>query len=114
MNGSTSNAVGIEICAGPFDELPENIGRLLVYENHQIALFRLGDNKIRAIANQCPHKQGPLVDGLVSGDFVFCPLHDWKIHMGNGVVQAPDVGCVHSYPAVVKDGNVFVSLPESL
>ncbi|MFC0472346.1 Rieske 2Fe-2S domain-containing protein, partial [Halalkalibacter kiskunsagensis] len=58
--------------------------------------------------NSCPHKQGPLSEGIVSGEHVFCPLHDWKINMKDGKVQAPDVGCVKKYNVEVEEEIIFI------
>jgi len=75
-----------------------------------IALFRLSDDRIRAVDNRCPHKQGPLAEGMVSGDSVICPLHARKINLENGAVLAPDSGCVKTWPVKVEMGEIFLSL----
>ncbi len=52
--------------------------------------------KVHAYSNRCPHKDGVLAEGIVSGEFVFCPMHDRKIHVPSGEVQKPDDGCVYT------------------
>ena len=63
------------------------IGKEVQMKGMSIALFRLSNGDIRAVENRCPHKNGPLAEGIVSGEFVFCPLHDWKISLLTGEVQ---------------------------
>ena len=59
-------------------------GKQLRIGSHEIALFHLANGEFRAIENRCPHKGGVLVEGIVSGDHVFCPMHDWKISVRMG------------------------------
>ncbi|WP_408006432.1 nitrite reductase small subunit NirD [Pseudalkalibacillus sp. A8] len=90
-------------------DLPEKIGKSMKIGNFNLALlFKLLNGDIRAIENKCPHKGGMLSQGLVSGDYVFCPLHDWKICMKDGEVQAPDQGCVKTFRVEIQDKNVYV------
>ncbi|MDG5786193.1 nitrite reductase small subunit NirD [Evansella sp. AB-P1] len=90
------------------EDLPLQVGKEVNVGDHEIALFRLSNGKIKAIENRCPHKQGPLSQGIVSGEFVFCPLHDWKIDVSSGEVQKPDDGCVKTYPVEVVDNIVYL------
>lgn len=89
------------------EKLPLNIGRELEIGGQEIALFRLEDG-VKAIGNRCPHENGPLAEGTVAGDFVFCPLHNYKVSLSDGQVQAPDTGCVTVYSTSIEDGNVYV------
>ena len=98
----------IEICK--LDEIPPSQARTVRADNTVIAIFRLKDNRVKAVENRCPHKNGPLAEGIVSGDDVLCPLHNWRIHLDSGEVAAPDEGCVKTYPVKVEDGQVFLSL----
>ena len=63
--------------------IPKNEGRRVFCANREIALFNLGQEYL-AIDNRCPHKQGPLADGIVAGRAVFCPLHNLKINLADG------------------------------
>ncbi len=92
------------------DEIPPAQARTVNAGNHMIAVFRLSDDRVKAVENRCPHKQGPLAEGIVSGDDILCPLHNWRIHLDSGEVAAPDEGCVKTYPVKVEDGQVFLSL----
>ena len=91
-------------------ELPKNIGKTIIVGSHEIALFHLANGKIRAIENRCPHKGGVLAEGMVSGEHVFCPMHDWKINVNDGNVQAPDTGCVNTFPVEIENNDVYIIL----
>jgi nitrite reductase (NADH) small subunit len=62
------------------------------------------------VLDRCPHKGGPLSQGIVYGHRVACPLHGWSIELGNGEAVAPDIGCTRSFGVVVEHGIVFVAL----
>ncbi|MDT8862680.1 nitrite reductase small subunit NirD [Alkalihalobacillus sp. MEB130] len=89
-------------------DLSVGVGQRVNVAGEEIALFKQKDGVIRAIQNSCPHKGGPLSEGIVSGEHVFCPLHDWKISMKDGQVQAPDVGCVKKYDVEVVDEAIYI------
>lgn len=89
-------------------KLVPRVGHEIIIGEEQIAVFRLSDDRIKAISNICPHKQGLLVDGTVSGEYVYCPLHDYKISLIDGMVQEPDEGCVKTYETVVENDAVYV------
>lgn len=91
-------------------ELPLEIGKKVIVNGKAIALFKLANGKVRATANSCPHKQGPLAEGIVSGDHVFCPLHDRKISLEDGLVQKPDFGCVKTYEVTVMGDDIYIRL----
>jgi nitrite reductase (NADH) small subunit len=97
---------------GEVGELPQKLGKTVIVGNKEIAVFKTENGDIRAIENRCPHKGGVLAEGILSGEYVFCPMHDWKISVKDGKVQAPDVGCVQTYPVEVKGGQVFVLIKE--
>jgi len=90
------------------DEVPQRGGRLVRAGETQIALFRLSSGKIRAIDNRCPHKQGPLAEGIISDGTIICPLHARKIDLETGKVLAPDSGCVTTYLTKIEDGKVLI------
>lgn len=101
-------SVKIQIKIGELSDFPEAVGKVVHVQNHEIAVFRLSDNRFKAVENKCPHKAGPLAEGIVSGEFVFCPLHDWKISLKDGQVQAPDHGCVKAYEVDVEGTEVYI------
>jgi nitrite reductase (NADH) small subunit len=75
-----------------------------------IAIFRNTEDQVFALLDQCPHKGGPLSQGIVHGTSVTCPLHAWKIGLADGVAQAPDIGCVQRFEVKVENGTVFLAL----
>lgn len=95
---------------------PQNIplreGRGVEVDGHQIALFNLGD-RFLAVENRCPHRGGPLSDGIVAGGVVVCPLHSWRVCLDDGAVVKPagENACVTSYPVRMDDGVVWVQIP---
>lgn len=93
------------------DMIPIREGRKVVYGDLEIALFNLGD-EFKAVANNCPHKQGPLADGIVAGKTVYCPLHNWNIDLGNGCALRGEAGRVNVYPTKVMDGQVYIAFEE--
>jgi len=96
----------IEVCK--LDEIPPSQARTVCADNTVIAVFRLTDDRVKAVENRCPHKNGPLAEGIVSGDDVLCPLHNWRIHLDDGQVAPPDEGCVKTFPAKVENDIVFI------
>ena len=75
-----------------------------------IALFRSTDDAVFAIRDACPHKQGPLSQGIMHGTSVTCPLHNWKIDLASGSAFAPDEGCTNVFPVKVEQGKVLLQL----
>lgn len=95
------------------NELPQKIGKTVKVGSHEIALFHLDNGEIYAIQNRCPHKGGVLAEGIVSGEYVFCPMHDQKISLVDGLVQKPDTGCVDTYRVEIEDENVYIVFTQS-
>ena len=93
------------------DTIPQKEGRRVYYENYEIALFNLGSEYL-AVDNRCPHKQGPLADGIVAGKAVFCPLHNWKISLEKGCALSGGIGQVKTYPVKVVENKVYVAFDE--
>jgi nitrite reductase (NADH) small subunit len=93
---------------GEVADLPLKLGKTVTIGSKEIAVFKLENGEIRALENRCPHKGGVLAEGILSGEYVFCPMHDWKISVKDGNVQAPDVGCVQSFPVEVKGDQVYI------
>ena len=100
----------IRITAG--DNIPPREGRVAVVGGREIAIFNLGGGFL-AIDNRCPHRGGPLADGIVAGGAVVCPLHAWKIDLHTGSVARPAglETCVRSYPTRLEAGIVMIQLP---
>lgn len=77
-----------------------------------VAVFRNADDHVFALLDRCPHKGGPLSQGIVLGDSVACPLHNWTIGLADGCAKAPDVGCTPGFASKVEDGQVFLDATE--
>ena len=71
-----------------------------------VAVFRTADDRVFALLDRCPHKGGPLSQGIVFGDHVACPLHNWAISLVDGEARAPDVGCATRFAVLVDAGQV--------
>ena len=71
-----------------------------------VAVFRSAEDKVFALLDRCPHKGGPLSQGIVFGESVACPLHNWTIGLADGCAKAPDAGCTPRFVVKVEDGAV--------
>lgn len=92
-----------------YAELPLRAGVRVRMDHEEIALFKLTDGSVRAIENRSPNpKGGVLSDGLVSGEYIFDAIYDWKISLVDGKVQAPDEGQVRVFPVEVEDDIVYI------
>jgi nitrite reductase (NADH) small subunit len=92
--------------------IPLRGARVLRCAGVDIALFRTGEGRIYALRDRCPHRGGPLSQGIVHGDRVTCPLHDWIIDLSTGAAASPDEGCTETYAVRVDRGRVQVCVPE--
>ncbi|MGZ8270378.1 MAG: nitrite reductase small subunit NirD [Methylophilus sp.] len=97
-----------KIC--PLNEIPKLGSRVVRTENTDIGIFRTEDDRVFALNNSCPHKGGPLSQGIVYGDKVACPLHSWKISLVDGKAEEPDVGKTACYQIKVEDGVVYLEV----
>ncbi len=98
------------ITVGRIDDIPKQGARVIAAPDGNIAVFRTVDDEVFALRDKCPHKGGPLSQGIVHGKKVACPLHDWKINLDSGNAVAPDEGCAASFPVRVVNGVVELSL----
>ena len=99
------------LCA--LSEIPVLGARVVERADHpdgNVAVFRTADDRVFAVLDRCPHKGGPLSQGIVFGDRVACPLHNWSIELASGCAVAPDVGCARRFPVKVEAGIVYVDL----
>jgi nitrite reductase (NADH) small subunit len=77
-----------------------------------VAVFRNDQDQVFALLDRCPHKGGPLSQGIVFGTSVACPLHNWTIGLSTGCAKEPDEGCTQSFRVLVTDGVVHLNQPE--
>ena len=95
---------------GTLNDIPKLGARVVQRKEGDIAVFRTAEDKVFALRDKCPHKGGQLSQGIVLGNKVACPLHDWKIGLDNGVAAAPDEGCAASFPIKMEGEKIMLSL----
>ena len=98
----------IEIAS--LEDIPKLGARVVKTDTVEIAVFRTASDEVFAVRDACPHKGGPLSQGIVHGSSVTCPLHNWKIDLASGEALGPDEGCANVFPAKVEGGKVFLGL----
>jgi nitrite reductase (NADH) small subunit len=97
------------ILIGRLEDVPRRGARTVRHaDGPPIAVFRTGDDEIFALVDRCPHRGGPLSEGIVSGRSVACPLHSWVIELDSGQAKAPDVGCAPVVPARLEGGRIYL------
>jgi len=109
--GAVENVMKTEwkrLCA--LDEIPAQGSRVVKSPKGDIAVFRTASDEIFALHDKCPHKGGPLSQGIVAGKVVTCPMHSWKIQLESGQAVAPDVGCSKSFAVKLEGGSIWLSL----
>lgn len=94
------------------EEIPVRGARVLRVGRESIGVFRTSADEVFALRDSCPHKAGPLSQGIVHGHCVTCPLHDWVIDLRSGEATGPDEGATRSFPVSVDDGRVFVNVAD--
>jgi nitrite reductase (NADH) small subunit len=94
---------------GDLTAVPARGARCVNTPNGKIAIFRTADNQVFAMDNRCPHKGGPLSEGIVHGASVTCPLHNWVFDLSTGVAQGADEGQVRTYPVQVVEGRILIA-----
>jgi len=107
MDGSVAT-VWVEVCG--VEDIPRQGARVVATTGGDVALFRTLDGAVFALEDRCPHKGGPLSQGIVHGHAVTCPLHNWVIDLASGEAAAPDRGCAPRVPVRVHDGRVLLAL----
>ena len=98
----------IRVCA--LDEIAPQGSRVVASSQGDIAIFRTADDNVFGLHDKCPHKGGPLSQGIVHGETVTCPLHSWQINLTTGEALAPDHGCTTRFELKVENGEVFLAL----
>ena len=93
------------------DDIPQLGSRVVrPAKGGDIAIFRTSEDDVFALHDKCPHKGGPLSQGIVHGKRVTCPLHGWNIQLENGEAVAPDVGHCGKFEVKVDGGNVYLAV----
>lgn len=101
--------IGEWLDIGPLEQIaPGNARTLPVRGGEEIAVFHTLTGQFFALVNKCPHKAGPLSQGIVHGTVVTCPLHAWQISLRTGEAQGEDKGCVPTIPLKVDAGRIYL------
>ncbi len=95
---------------GLLEDIPKLGSRVVESKDGDIAIFRTMNDEIFALKDSCPHKQGPLSQGIVHDKTVTCPLHNWRIELGTGAVLAPDEGCAGTYDIKLDGAKIFLKV----
>lgn len=93
---------------GHIEDVPVRGARLLKTSVGCIAVFRTADAEVFAASNTCPHKKGPLVEGIVHGQKVTCPLHNWVFDLNTGEAQGADEGRIDTYPVRLDGDRILI------
>ncbi len=94
---------------GTLDDIPRRGARCVATPRGRIAVFRTGDDRVFAVEDRCPHKGGPLSQGIVHGTSVTCPLHNWVISLETGEAQGADGGSVRTIPVRIDGGELYIA-----
>jgi len=95
---------------GPLEAIAPRGARVVKTAHGCVAVFRTAGDEVFALDNACPHKQGPLAEGIVHGKQVTCPLHNWVFSLETGQAQGADEGQVATYPARVDGGRILLDV----
>ena len=102
------------IDVGLLDGLPPRGARVVRVRGIDIAVFRTGEGRVFALRDQCPHRGGPLSQGIVHGERVTCPLHEWVIDLRSGSAVGADTGCTPAFATRVLGGRVEIDVPSAV
>ena len=92
------------------EDIPRLGSRVLASVSGDIAIFRTAEDEVFAMHDKCPHKGGPLSQGIVSGKVVTCPLHSLKIQLDSGEAVAPDTGCARTFSVKRVDDEIWIAV----
>jgi nitrite reductase (NADH) small subunit len=95
---------------GCISDIPRRGARCVETPSGRIAIFRTVDDRVFALPDRCPHKGGPLSQGIVHGAAVTCPLHNWVISLETGKALGADAGCVRTIPIRIEGDRIFIAL----
>ena len=95
------------------EDIPPLGARVVKGAHGDIAVFRNAEDEVFALRDKCPHKGGPLSQGIVFDRHVACPLHNWSISLTDGEAAAPDRGCAATFPVKVENGVVYLQFDQS-
>ncbi len=106
----TDRSTGQWLDIGALSDVPQQGARIVKTAHGCIAVFRTNEDRVYALNDRCPHKGGPLSQGIVHGDSVTCPMHNWVISLNTGMAQGADSGSVKTYPITVAEGRLLLDV----
>ncbi|KMK68011.1 nitrite reductase small subunit NirD [Puniceibacterium sp. IMCC21224] len=95
---------------GPITAIPVRGARVIKTAQGCVAVFRTTKDEIFAVDDRCPHKGGPLSEGIVHGASVTCPLHNWVFDLATGMAKGADQGQIGTYPLRVEGGRMLLDV----
>jgi len=107
----TTTVTRVPLCA--LDDIATGLGRAFDIGGRSVAVFRSRDGRVFAVDGKCPHKGGPLADGMLIGEQVVCPLHAFRYQGTSGACDQPGACAIEAYPAEVRDGTVYITVPNA-
>jgi nitrite reductase (NADH) small subunit len=103
-----STAIWVDV--GDEGDIAPRGARRVMFGDTPIGVFRTGDGSLFALIDRCPHKRGPLSDGIVHGRAIACPLHNWTISLETGQALGADSGCTPTLPVAARDGRILIDV----
>ncbi|SDE67727.1 nitrite reductase small subunit NirD [Ruegeria marina] len=95
---------------GAVEDVPLRGARLVKTHEGCVAVFRTAETEVFAASDTCPHKAGPLSEGIVHGQKVTCPLHNWVFDLNTGLAQGADDGRIEVYPVQIVEGRILLDV----
>jgi nitrite reductase (NADH) small subunit len=99
---------------GKLEDIPQRGARCVKNGDMTIAIYRTADNRVFALEDKCPHRGGPLSQGIVHDGCVTCPLHNWVISLESGLAQGADEGATASFPVRLDGDRVLLGLERAV
>lgn len=93
---------------GSIDDIPVRGARIVKTKLGCVAVFRTTDDEVFATSDRCPHKNGPLSEGIVHGKSVTCPLHNWVFSLETGEAQGADEGSIQTFATKLENGRILL------
>jgi len=106
----TQTLIANEIALGPIGQIPPGEGRNFEVAGRRIAVFHTRTGEVFATQAECPHRVGPLADGLLGGTTLVCPLHAWKFDLRTGEALYGNCGLTTYSARLSETGEIFLTL----
>jgi nitrite reductase (NADH) small subunit len=108
MDGFSQQTLWVDV--GALEDIPRLRSRGVTTSAFDVAVFRTADDRVFALHDRCPHKAGKLSQGIVHGESVTCPLHNWVIGLADGRAKDPDEGCARTVPVRLENGRILLGV----